>query len=311
MNSGSTIMKAIILGTLAVLLAGCGQPSGSARVDAGTKETSTPEEHEPPDDDHGGDGLGFDRPPPVTVDNGHEAIELNAWTFCYDMGCADGAPPDDPPTVGNPEEVFVRFPLEDWSFQASFEAAGVDCARIQSTPLQRTGDGWVLRPVGHAGTYDVTLFGKGSGDLFVTFRWTTPIDGPLPEPEARAAILADHDGRVDSYGVELSVSNLAETPKRASATITVESENGESHTFEAKPSRHDCYPEGTLYWDGPDDEGLAAAELGDGSGSFTYTIELVLDGERYVAIAQWPQDVIKGNEPSVNLEFSPPLPALE
>lgn len=311
MSTGWTSMKLLVT-TLALVAAGCGQPTDPAPVDAGTRESSSPrEEHESPDDDHGGKGLGFDRPPPVTVDNGTEAIKLEAWTFCYDSGCADGAPPEDPPDVGSPEEIFVRFSLEDWSFQASFEAAGVECSRIQSTRLETTGDGFVLRPIGHAGTYDVTLFGRGSGDLFVTFRWTTPTDGPLPEPEARAAILADHDGRVDSYGVELSISNLAETPKRAAATITVEAENGESHTFEAEPTRQKCLPEGSLYWDGPDDEGLAAAELGDGSGTFTYTIELVLDGERHVATAQWPEDTIKGNEPSVHLEFSPPLPALE
>lgn len=59
-------------------------------------------------------------------------------------------------------------------------------------PLEATDDGaLLLRPAGHAGTYDVTLFGKGDGDLFVTFRWTTPSDGTLSPPEARLAVLAD------------------------------------------------------------------------------------------------------------------------
>jgi hypothetical protein len=35
-------------------------------------------------------------------------------------------------------------------------------------------------------------------------RWSTS--------EARIALLADHDGRLDSYGVELELSNLAQTP---------------------------------------------------------------------------------------------------
>ncbi|MBA2724773.1 MAG: hypothetical protein H0U53_02185, partial [Actinobacteria bacterium] len=146
------------------------------------------------------------------------------------------------------------------------------------------------------------------GDLFVTFRWTTPSDGPLPEPEARAAILADHDGRVDSYGIELQLTNLAETPKEASATITVEAEDGDSITFDAERAGGDCWPEGTVYWDGPDDKGLEAAKLGDGP--FRYVVELTLDGREYVGTATWPEDVIKGNEPSAALEFTPDLPAV-
>jgi hypothetical protein len=290
-----------------ILLVACGQPSDRAGSPSRSK---VPESHAPSSGEEGSE-LGFDRPPPVTVHYDNESIELEAWTFCYDSGCADGMPPENPPNVGSPEEVTIGFPLEGWSFEASFETAGERCARVQSTELEETEDGFLLRPIGHAGTYDVTLFGKGGGDLFVTFRWTTPNDGPLPEPEARAAILADHDGRVDSYGVELAVDNLAATPREASATITVEAADGESLSFEAKPTRTRCLPEGSLYFDGPDDEGLAAAQLGDGSGSFTYTVELRLDGERHVATARWPDDEIRGNEPSVALEFSPPLPALE
>lgn len=254
----------------------------------------------------------LEAPPPVTIRFGDDFAELRPWSWCYGNGCADGAPPEDPIDVGSPDEVLVEYPLSGWTFSASFRPAGDECGqRVQEARLEPTEGGFLLEPVGFAGTYDVELFGRGDGDLATTFRWTTPLDGPLPKPEARAAILADHDGRVDSYGVELSVSNLAETPQRASATITVESEDGESHTFEAKPTRLRCIPHGSLYWDGPDDEGLAAAKLGDGSGSFTYTVELLLDGERYVATARWPEDIIEGNEPSVSLEFEPPLPALE
>ena len=79
-------------------------------------------------------------------------------------------------------------------------------------------------------------------------------------------------------------------------------------TFDATRSDLGCLPEGTVYWDGPDDKGLAAAALG--KGPFSYRVELVLDGVRYVADATWPTDEIAGNEPSVALEFSPGLPAL-
>ena len=63
-----------------------------------------------------------------------------------------------------------------------------------------------------------------------------------------------------------------------------------------------------MYWDGPDEQGLAAAALGDGP--FTYKVDLLLDGDRYVATATWPADEIVGNEPSVALHFNPNLPAL-
>jgi len=108
--------------------------------------------------------------------------------------------------------------------------------------------------------YDVTLFGRSSGDLVTVFRWSTPSDGPLPVPKSRLALLAGHDGQLDSYVVELEISNLAKTPRAAAARITAAA-NGESTTFEATRSRQRCQPEGTLYWDCPDDQGLAAAAL--------------------------------------------------
>lgn len=238
-----------------------------------------------------------------------QTIDLHAWTYCYRNGCADGAPPPNPAEVGEPEKVFVEFPLRGWSFTASFTPAGEECGRVQQVPLEVTGEGeFVLRPAGYAGTYDVTLFGKGNGDLFTTFRWTTPTDGPLPRPLARLAVLANDDGPVDSYGVELAVTNLARTPRDASARITVKASNGDALTFKARRSRGGCFPEGTVYWDGPDDKGQAAAGLGERP--FTYEVELRIDGERYVARATWPEDQIPGNEPSVSLRFTPNLPAL-
>jgi hypothetical protein len=211
--------------------------------------------------------------------------------------------------VGDPGEVGVEFPLSGWSFKASFSPARKECGRVQTVPLEASGDGdYVLRPAGYADTYDVTLMGRGNGDLFTTFRWTTPTDGPLPKPRARLAVLANHDGTVDSYGVELEVTNLARTPGKTSATITVQASNEHALTFKAKRARGRCFPEGTVYWDGPDDQGLAATDLGDRP--FAYKVELMLDGVRYVARATWPDDEISGNEPSVSLDFTPNLPAL-
>jgi len=292
----------------AVLLSSCASAgSGEPRADPQDPVPSPPEKSSAPTEPVEPGGL--KAPPSVTVRFFEESIELHAWTYCYRNGCADGAPPRNPQDVGSPEEVGVEFPLPGWSFEASFAPAGEKCGRIQTVPLKPAGDGqFVLRPAGFAGTYDVTLFGRGHGDLFTTFRWTTPTDGPLPEPSARLAVLAGNDREVDSYGVELELANLAQTPREATATVTVEAQDGEVLTFRAKASHLRCLPEGTVYWDGPDDQGHAAAELGEGT--FAYKVELTLDGVRYVANAKWPNDEIKGNAPSVRLDFTPSLPTL-
>jgi hypothetical protein len=250
-------------------------------------------------------------PPPLTLRFGNEAIELSAYAYCFGNVCADGFPPAPLPDIGSPREVAVEFPLGGWTFTATFTPAAQQCGRQHRIPLIPAEEGtFLLRPAGHAGTYDVTLFGdvENGGSLSVTFRWTTPTNGPLPEPEARAAIVTDHDGRIDSYGVELEISNLARTPERATATITISSDTGEAVTFEATRSETRCLPDGTVYWDGPDDKGLAAAALG--GDTFTYEVQLVLDGSRYAGTGTWPDDEIIGNEPSVALDFTPDLPAL-
>jgi hypothetical protein len=248
-------------------------------------------------------------PPPVTVRFFDRSVDLLPYSYCYRNRCVDGGPAQ-LPDVGNPGLVTVEFPLEGWSFMAQFSPSGDDCGRVQSTRLSATGNGtFTLAPIGFAGDYVVTLFGEAphGGDLSVAFRWTTPTDGPLPEPRAYLALLSNDDP-VTSYGVELSVSNLASTPSSQRARITVRASNGREITFEAEPATRNCLPEGTLYWDGPDPKGRAAAELGDPP--FTYEVQLFLDGRRFVATATWPRDEIRGEEPAVLLHFVPALPAL-
>lgn len=252
-------------------------------------------------------------PPLVTVQGAGGPTGLEAWTFCYRTGCADGLAPDTPPDVGDTEQVEVSFPLDDWSFEADFVEAGVDCARHQSVPLRRREDGsFLVLPAGRAGTYDVTLAGRSArhdpGDLFVTFRWTTRSDGPLPTPDARTAVLADHNGVLDSYGVELFLTNLAATPVDATATITVRSTDGVERTL--TPARSTgCQGEGSVAWNGSLDQGKeVAAALG--RGPYTYEVEVNLDGVVHRATATWPDDELADGGPSVPLTFDPPLPAL-
>ncbi len=287
-----------------LVLAACGEDTPDDRVGARPETTTTAapsiEPTAPPDSD---------APPPVTVRSFDESVALQAWSYCYRDLCVDGGPPAEPADLDDPEEVVIEFPLPEWSFTAYFRPAANECGRVQEVPLEAAADGrFVLRPAGYAGTYDVTLFGRGDGDLVTTFRWTTPIDGPRPIPQAQLAVLARGDGRPDSHGVELEVTNLADTPRQASARVTVQAADGDAVTFSAERSDDRCLPEGTVYWDGPDEKGLAAAALGEGP--FTYRVELVLDGASYAATATWPTDEIVGNEPSVALHFTPNLPGL-
>ncbi len=284
-----------------LLLGACARLDDSLRAGPSTGPSPAGEEREL--------GSEYESPPAVTVRYAGGSFELEAWSYCYLNACVDGAPREPLPDVGDPSEVIVEFSLEGWTFGATFTPAGKRCGREQAVDLEPRADGtFLLRPAGFADTYDVTLTGQGVGDLAVSFRWTTPADGPLAEPDARLAVLADHDGGVDSYGVELMLTNLAATPGEASATITVREAGGGAVTFDATRAKESCWPVGTVYWDGPDERGLAAADLGPGP--FTYEVDLVLDGVAYTATATWPEDEIPGNEPSVALEFSPPLPAL-
>lgn len=276
-----------------LILAACGGPGVRGQPPAD-------EEAAPPPDNP---------PPPVTVRFDDKSISLTAYTYCYADVCADGMPPKKPPHVGSPDEVIVEFPLDGWSFGAEFTPAGDECGRQQGTSLEAIDDGsFRLRPVGRADTYDVTLSGQGDGDLFVAFRWTTPKDGPLPKPAATLGIITDYGAGPTAYSTELSLSNLAKTPKKASATITVRAENGKHVTFEASREDHGCEPEGSVYFTAPEAEGKAAAAFG--GNRFTYEVEIVLDGVRYIGTATWPDDEIPDYEPYVDLQFTPPLPAL-
>jgi len=44
---------------------------------------------------------------------------------------------------------------------------------------------------------------------------------------------------------------------------------------------------------------------------FHYTVTATIDGTTYRASADYPAEEIHGNEPSVALQFSPALPALQ
>jgi hypothetical protein len=308
----TSLARAVALVALAVFgLVACGEDTSNGASTGPVDPERTASHPDGRGEQVGGDGDGDLRgPPDVRVRFGDEFVDLSAWTFCYTTGCVDGGPPPSPPDVGSPEQVVVEFPLEGWTFKASFQPAGRRCARSFPAKLDEIGSGqFVLHPAGYADEYDVTLFGRGpGGDLFVTFRWTTLTDGPLPTPSSYAALIAGDGAAPDSYGVEMAVNQLAQTPDRVNATVTVTAADGDSLTFAPRLTRSVCPAEGSLWWDGPDAKGEEAAALGPAP--FTYDVVLVLDGQTYEADATWPDDVIRGAAPNVRLDFSPDLPAL-
>jgi hypothetical protein len=255
-------------------------------------------------------------PPHVVVRSSGRSLDLAPFTYCYGSVCADGAPRSPLPDIGEADELEVAFPLPGWSFTATFTEVVPEgqCPREQQVPLEADGDGtFVLRPAGYAGTYDVSLFGQGDGDVAVAFRWTTATDGPLAEPTARLAVLADHDGRVDSYGVELEVANFDHTPTVPDVFITVRAADGETLGLSNPGDRDATCRAGYLYWSsGPQEPGMDSFvdTMAAHGGPYTYRVDLALDGVHHIATATWPDDQIPGNEPSVDLDFEPPLPAL-
>lgn len=253
-------------------------------------------------------GTGIKGPPPYRLRYGSREMALMPHSWCYNTNCVDGGVKR-PPSVGSPSAIRVYVPVNGWDLVATFRSAHQPCGRWQTVrPTKR--DGWYnLKPAGYAGRYDVDLASKGGGgSMAATFRWNTPTDGALPTPHARLALLSALGGQVDSYGVELMLENLAKTPRVVQAQISVTAANGRSMTVRAHRSGRRCLPEGTVYFDGPDAKGKAAALLGPPP--FHYVVTVTLGGRPYRASADYPADQIPGNEPSVALTFSPALPAL-
>jgi hypothetical protein len=266
------------------------------------------------------DQTGINRPPPFRVRyDGHE-VALRPHTFCYDNGCADGFDPN-PPDVGSPRELQVYVPVRELKLSVHAReltreprpdqplSAATCGGRDFEMPVRDLGGGWYsVRPFGPAAHYDIELAAQGGGDMIAALRWRTPTDGPMPQPSARLALIANHDGRPDTYGLELAIDDLAETPTRASAQIEVTAGNGKSMTLRAEQSKDPCRSAGDLYFDRTDKPAQVAAQLGPFP--FTTTLIVTLDGRTYRAMAVYPDDEIKGNEPSVFLQFTPKLPAL-
>ena len=211
-------------------------------------------------------------PPTLTVQGPGAVVDLRPWSYCWGNVCADGVPPQFLPSLGSGDRVRVSSSGTGLSLSAEFVAAEEECARVQHVPLGTMGKRLSLWPAGPAGTYDVLLHVKGSQGHSASygFRWTTTRDGMWPAPAASATVLADDDGTITSYGVEVNVENMATTPRQASATIEVTSAEGRRTTI--RPQRvvpgEGCAPTGSVAFQAP--EMAAQAVIASGSAPFRY-----------------------------------------
>jgi hypothetical protein len=240
-------------------------------------------------------------------------VPLDIWGTCWQSGqssyCTDGAPPEHPVDVGAAEQVSFGFDEPGWTFQATFRQDGPRCPRSVAREVVATdATRFMVAPAGAPDRWHVDLFGRGpQGDVIATFQWRTTAPGHMPDAATGlASVLADHDGRLDSYGVGVALTDLEATPAEASAELLVTSAAGDTTTVDLRREEA-CLGAGTVSFRAPTGRGVEIAQ-GGGSAPFTYEARVELDGTTYVGTGNWPDDVVEGNEPNVALTWEPPLP---
>lgn len=243
-----------------------------------------------------------------------DQLDLDPWSACLGGGCFDGFPDDEHlPGVGSPASVTFGFDRAGWDFEdVTFRELGVACPRHVTVAATRLGARtFRIDPAGPAGTWAVDVFGRGpDGDAVTTFRWRTPEAGQLPAgASGTAAVLADHDGRLDSYGVEVLLDDLDRRYSPDSATVQVTDADGDvvELAVPRSPSGARCRSEGELGFVAGDDVGRRATVLGPGP--FTYNVSVRLGATTYTGTGLWPEGETEELAPHVPLTWEPPLPA--
>jgi hypothetical protein len=229
--------------------------------------------------------------------------------------CADGFLDDkDLADAGDPDSGAVDFWFYaegDWKFQATFSELGEQCPRRITVPVEQTGEhSYRVTPAGLAGNYRVGLLGRGrQGSVGAAFKWSTPTNGTMPQPDAYMGLVSGAGGDLHTYGLELSVSDLAATPQTATARVTVTASNGRSMSIGARRegSAQSCDAEGSVSFTG--DEAQSQQILDLGPAPYMYDVVLTLDGSTYNGQGVWPTDERTSEAPYVTLTFDPPLPA--
>lgn len=232
---------------------------------------------------------------PVFLELDGERVRVDPWTYCGLGTCADGSPRPPYLDAGARDEVTFTVPERGWTFEATYVPLPDEpCGRRITLPVRKTGAfTFVVEPGGPAARYRIDLFGRGpSGDTALSFTWTTPTTGAIPQP---AGYVSAH-----YTGLELGIDDVADT---ASASAVVEVTYADRAPDRYGPvGPQPCFG-GNLFFRVEDpryDEELAAP--------VEYRVVLTLDGEEYVGTATWPRDEISGNEPYAALTFEPALP---
>lgn len=259
-------------------------------------------------------------PPPLTLRTEAGELETQPGSYCWTSGdsgrCADVVmtDPDDLPVVEDATSVGLVFPLEGWTFSASFRPVDAGrCARTFDVVAEPAGPAeHHLDAAGPAGDYVVSVFGVGpQGDYGASFRWRTTRAGVLPAPTASIGIVWSPHGEIEGdHGLTLAVTGLDRTPESATATVTATAADGRSVSVDAGKPELGCPLEGTVLWSESDYvRSRQVAALGPPP--FTYDVTLVLDGVEHRASATWPDDHVDdpfNDDPApVPLELSPPL----
>jgi len=296
--------------SLVLAVTGCGsRPSGVAAPSDGTETTLASRLVLPPV--KAPESYATSGPPRFHVLGDDGQLDLRPWTICFHFGCADGFPSEDPPSIGSPDALVFGFDVPGWTFDSvTFREHGTreGCGRSVTVPAETTGERtFRVLPAGPAGDWDVDIFGRGpGGDAVTTVRWRTTVDGPYPDAATgTAAVLADHDGELDSYGVELSVADLDRRYDDASASIRVTSVAGGSVVLPLREP-DECYEEGSLAFRAPASLGRRATGIGEGP--FDYEVRLELGTTTYVGRGTWPDDTDEEITPAVPLAWEPALP---
>ena len=302
----------------AALLAACGTEIVPTTADPSDLLTPTTSVEEPPQDD--------DFPELQHVGVAHEgtSLDLQAWTSCWaepgatEDYCADGMPPDEPPSLGViTGQVEVTFPHDGWSWSALLRHPTDQCGPIFTVDLEPAGDQrWVLPDSGPIGSYEVDVSGNGpEGDVHVSFAMTTTREGSVPTPRAAFDLFFDDDGMIKIYGPPtLTLGAIAPDASVEGADLVVVAADGTRTVvaLEVISGEDECRTPGYhSLTDGTGDPNVQFEQLDGveeyGPAPYDLGLNLTIDGVEHTAEFAFPADVDEETS-SMLPEFTPPLP---